>query len=358
MIKLFLLLASVITLSACGVQGSSGNHQEETLATNTETQKIRLIESVYPSYRHSIPQGGTLTIGYKPTGAVDSAKIWVANRLIATMDSTPTQVDYTVDREKVGKRGYTIEVFRSGESQRMPGQFTITAAKAPKRAVAKVVKTYHHDPKAYTQGLLYHNGKLYESTGQYGTSSLREVNISDGKVDKQIDLESKYFGEGLALLDGKLYQLTWMEQTCMVYDLKDFGPIKQFTYPGEGWGITTDGESLYVSNGSEKITRYNPETFKAQEVIEVYDNSGALVNINEMEWIDGKIWANIYTTDNIIIIDPHSGCVTTIIDCSALPRMIGNPQTADVLNGIAHDPATGRIWVTGKDWDKLFEIKI
>ena len=228
----------------------------------------------------------------------------------------------------------------------------------PFRYTYKLVKTFPHDTEAYTQGLFWHDGYLYEGTGQYGESELRKVDLQSGKVVQKISLARKYFGEGIVLLDGKIYQLTWLAGSAMVYDADTFRHIKSFLYDGEGWGITTDGKKLYMSNGTDEITVRDPDTFDIERTIRVTNGRNRVRNINELEWIDGEIWANLYTTEQVARIDPESGIVVGIIDFSGIqaPHEI-TPQD-DYFNGIAYDPATGNIYVTGKKWSKLYQVEV
>lgn len=241
------------------------------------------------------------------------------------------------------------------------GSATVAVVLEPKTVVPEIVAEYPHDTKAYTQGLLWADGGLYESTGEYGESSLRKVDLPTGKVERMVSLPERYFGEGLALVgDSLLYQLTWQEQRCFVYRKSDFRQVGVFSYSGEGWGLAPDvaGDSLYMSDGSSWIRVLDPEDFSQQRRFQVRDHKGPVLEINELEWIGDKLWANLYLTDRIAVIDPITGQVTHYIDCSALETRIAHRRGTDVFNGIAYDPATGRIFVTGKNWDKLFEIKV
>ena len=221
----------------------------------------------------------------------------------------------------------------------------------------RVVREYPHDRAAYTQGLFFQDGRLYESTGQFGQSSFREVELSSGKVLQKLSFNDKYFGEGSVMLDGKMYMLTWYNKVAFVYDAASLKYEKTYSYPREGWGLTTDGKSLIASDGSSKIYFLNKE-FRQEKVIEVKMNGRPLRYLNELEWIDGKIWANVYMTDMIVIINPRNGEVEATIDCSGLlPASLRTPDT-DVLNGIAYDKASDKIYITGKNWPKLFEIEL
>ncbi len=222
----------------------------------------------------------------------------------------------------------------------------------------RIVNTYPHDTGAYTQGLFFSDGSLWESTGEYGSSTMRRVDLETGRVMLQQTLADNFFGEGAALLGDKIYQLTWLNERAFVWDSATLKPVSQFTYRGQGWGLTTDGTRLYMSDGSANISILDPATFAVKGTFAVRHEGDLLQNINELEWIDGRLWANVYLTNQIVVIDPADGRVEAVIDLSGLTTHLEITSDTDVMNGIAHDPATGRIWVTGKRWNKLFEIEV
>ena len=238
------------------------------------------------------------------------------------------------------------------------GSFSIHASAEPTILNYKIVNTYSHDINAYTQGFEFYNGILLEGTGQYKESTLRKTDYKSGKVTEQIKLEDKYFGEGITVLKDKIYQLTWKEKTGFIYDAKTFKLEKTFSFETEGWGITNDGEKLYMSDGSEKIYILDPITLKVVDYISVYTAGSKIDAVNEMEWINGKIWANIYQKDVIAVIDPKTGAVENVINCVALKDKVTQHPELDAFNGIAYNPLTKTFFVTGKNWDKTFEIKI
>jgi glutaminyl-peptide cyclotransferase len=221
-----------------------------------------------------------------------------------------------------------------------------------------IINIFTHDSKAFTQGLIYHNGYLYESTGLKGKSSLRKVDIRSGRVLQEFKLEQKYFAEGITIHNNKIYQLTWKNKIAFVYDLVSFKLLKTFVYPWEGWGITSDGKNLFMSNGSEVIVCIDPEDFKVVRKINVHDGKITIGNINELEYIGGEIWANIFMEKIIVRISPITGDVIGWIDLSELYNLLPDNYRVDVLNGIAYDQEGDRIFVTGKFWPKLFEIKL
>jgi glutamine cyclotransferase len=219
----------------------------------------------------------------------------------------------------------------------------------------EVVASWPHDRNAFTQGLIWRDGTLYESTGLYGRSSLREVAPETGEVRRNVDVSPQYFAEGLTELDGKLYQLTWQHQKGFVYDFETFAPLGEFSYTGEGWGLTTDGHSLIMSDGTDTIRYLDPETFAVERTIRVSRDGAYVTRLNELEYIDGQIYANVWLTDYIARIDPFTGRVTAWIDMTGLlPPGSGN---VDVLNGIAYDMTGDRILVTGKLWPRIFEVR-
>lgn len=234
----------------------------------------------------------------------------------------------------------------------------------PKSYTYQIVNVYPHDPKAFTQGLVFHDGFLYEGTGGRKTddfrSSLRKVELKTGRVLQKVDLSGDYFGEGIAILDNKIFQLTWQENTAFVYDLQTFQLLKKFSYSGEGWGLTTDGKYLFMSDGTHVIRVVDPQNFETVKTIVVLDeNRKPIMRLNELEYIKGEIWANVWQTAQIVRIDPSNGKLLGRIDLSKLVNeIIKEDRNADVLNGIAYDPENDRIFITGKKWKKLFEIKV
>jgi glutamine cyclotransferase len=224
---------------------------------------------------------------------------------------------------------------------------------------ASVVKTYPHDPGAFTEGLFYLNGFLYESTGLEGKSDVRKVQLDTGKVLQRRPIDKKYFGEGIIAWKGKLVELTWQTQIGFTYDLATFKPKSQFHYEGEGWALTTDGKRIIMSDGTPQLRLLNPETLAETGRIDVTINGRPLPMINELEWVKGEIFANVWQTNYIVRIDPANGKVVGVIDLSPLvvqQQAKGHP--IDVLNGIAYDAAHDRLFVTGKLWSDLYEIKL
>ncbi len=237
-------------------------------------------------------------------------------------------------------------------------EITFKSDIAPQQMTYRIIARYNHDKQAYTQGLVYADNIFYESTGQWGLSSLRKVNPLTGEVLQIVRQDKEYFSEGIAVYNNKIVQLTYTNQIGFVYDKNSFSMIGKIYYKNrEGWGLTYDGKHIIMSDGSHKLFYMNPETFSEEKVVEVFNNVGAEIRINEMEYINGFIYANIYTSDRIIKIEPNTGRVIAEINMSGLLKAKDKHPEIDVLNGIAWDSKTDRIFVTGKNWPKLFEVK-
>lgn len=226
----------------------------------------------------------------------------------------------------------------------------------------RVVNSYPHDPNAFTQGLVWHEGMVYEGTGlsrEYGgVSTLRRVELETGEVQQMITLPDQYFGEGIVVWGETIIQLTWRNRVGFVYDRQSFELLREFSYPTEGWGITHDGERLIVSDGTNTLYFWDPETLLEIGRVSVYDLDRPVTRLNELEYINGEVWANVWLTDRIARIDPQSGRVTAWVDLSGLLDGVPLTRPADVLNGIMFDAANGRLFVTGKYWPLLFEIEV
>ena len=228
-----------------------------------------------------------------------------------------------------------------------------------------IIKVYPHDTSSYTEGLEWKNNSLYESGGNYGSSKLFQNNL-DGKVLNSVKLTKEYFGEGITILNNKIYQLTWNEHKVFVYDAATFKKVNELSWPYEGWGMTNDGKNIIISTGTSNLYFVNPENFKILNQVSVTDNYGPVSHVNELEYVDGFIYANVYETDDILKINPETGQVLGKLDCSGILQksgMIYNSQnypgsTGNVLNGIAYDSAKKTFFITGKMWPALFEIKL
>ncbi len=220
----------------------------------------------------------------------------------------------------------------------------------------RVIAQYPHDPEAFSQGLVIADGKLYEGTGQYGQSSLRQVELKTGRIERSVPLDRAYFGEGIAVVGDRIYQLTWKERLGIVYDRATFAPVNSFRYTGEGWGLTTDGTHLILSDGSANLRFLSLETFEVVRRVSVHSGFKPIDKLNELEYVDGEIYANIWYSDRIARISPKTGEVLGWLDLSALYPARKRPKE-HVLNGIAYDADARKLYVTGKNWPQLFEIE-
>lgn len=236
--------------------------------------------------------------------------------------------------------------------------YTLVSDIVPVKDTFDIIGTYPHDTMSFTQGLTCYKGWLYEGTGLKGRSVLMKVDLASGRRLQVHHLHKNFFGEGITLLHDKIYQITWKNHLGMIYDRGSLAYMRGFKYPWDGWGITTDGQQLFISTGSNRIYKVDPETFMAKDSIDVCDNNGVIRLLNELEMIDGDIYANILGSNNIVRIDPQTGKVKSILNLTGLRKELSTTQKRyPELNGIAHDPQSGRMFVTGKLWPKLFEIR-
>jgi glutamine cyclotransferase len=238
------------------------------------------------------------------------------------------------------------------------GENTAVITPSIPRYTYKIINSYPHDANAFTQGLVYEEGSFYEGTGLYGQSSLRRVDVTSGEVEQMINLDDQYFGEGIVVWQDRIIQLTWRENQGFVYDKASFELLQTFQYPTEGWGITHDGQKLIMSDGTATLYFWDLETLTEIGQLVVFDEFGPVTRLNELEYVAGEVWANVWQTDLIARIDLETGQVAGWIDLSGLLDTAVVTQPADVLNGIAYDPAAARLFVTGKLWPQVFEIEL
>jgi glutaminyl-peptide cyclotransferase len=234
----------------------------------------------------------------------------------------------------------------------------LTAADKTPEYGYTVVHVYPHDSTAFTQGLEYHGGFLYEGTGLNGRSSVRKVKLETGQVVERVEVDPFYFGEGITVLNQQIFELTWKTQTGFIYSLPTFRKTKTFNYPGEGWGLTNDGRNIYMSDGTDEIRVWDPVTLQEKRRIMVRDQNEPVMNLNELEWVRGEIYANVWLTEKVARISPMDGRVLGWIDLQGILPKDDQKKDTDIVNGIAYDSLGKRLFVTGKLWPKLFEIKV
>lgn len=259
-----------------------------------------------------------------------------------------------------GKQELSATVFYGETSETLVKNITLLSPVPPKLYTYTIINEYPHDRQAYTQGLEFYNGILYESTGRNGQSTLRKTDYTTGKVLKSIELDDRYFGEGLTVLRDTLYLLTWQSGKGFIYDPETLSMIRSFSYgkSKEGWGLCNDGKKLYKSDGTEKIWILNPETLAEEGYIQTVTHTSVSSKANELEYARGKIYANTYQKDGVMIINPENGIIEGVIDFRGLKARVTQHKDLDVLNGIAYNPETETFFITGKNWDKLFEVAL
>ena len=320
--------------------GENNTEQQTGLAININTKSLLL--------------GDTLNL------TITNPKDLSISEVSFALDGNPIIQNEVLNDVTLGENTLTATVKYDDQTETLSKKIKIYNNIIPAIYTYEIVNTYPHDMSSYTQGLEFFNGELYESTGQYKKSKLRKVNFETGEILKNIDLDDNFFGEGLTILNNKLYQLTWRAKRGFVYDVNTFERLNTFNYGNskEGWGICNDGKTLYKSDGTEKIWLLNTKNLSEQRHIEVYTEKGKIPSLNELEWINGKIFANIYQRNGVVIIDPSTGGVEGVVNFEPLKKLVTQHDELDVLNGIAYHPERETIFVTGKNWDKLFEVKI
>ncbi len=301
----------------------------------------------------------TVSIINKKNKTIESIDYYIDSEKII-MTGTPDEISVSLSKQKLGKRKLIAKITAEGTVYEASQNITLVSSELPKLYSYTILETYPHDIDAYTQGLEFRGDTLYESTGQYKESSLRKTDYKSGEVLQKIDLADHYFGEGLTFFNDKVYQLTWKEKTGFIYNANNLQKTGTFVYgkSKEGWGLCNNGEIIFKSDGTEKIWSLNSNTLAEESYIEIYTNTRKIKSVNELEWVDGKIYANVYQKDAIAIVNPLSGAVEGVINLKGLKDNVTQHEKLDVLNGIAYKGEKNILYITGKNWDKLFKIEV
>ncbi len=343
--KPLLLLILSFFIFSCG-SNSGKKSSYFSLKTDGNNDEFQLGESV------------KLDLENKKEREIDSVTYYFQQKNYQA--ETDFSLELSLENIKLGKHFIEAIIFSEGETDTTSKSIKIYNNTAPVSYSYKIVNEFPHDQNAYTQGLEFYKDTLYESTGQYGSSSLRKVVLETGQVLQKLNLTDNYFGEGLSILNDKIYQLTWNEGEGLIYHLEDFKQTATFSYnqSEEGWGLCNDGNQFYKSDGTEKIWTLNAESLAEEDFIQVVTHKSIVSKMNELEWIDGKIYANTYQKDGVAIINPNTGAIEGLIDFRGLRDKVTQHDKLDVLNGIAYNPDSDKLYVTGKNWDKIFEVEI
>ncbi|WP_304197846.1 glutaminyl-peptide cyclotransferase [Flavobacterium alvei] len=341
---LFIILLG-ITLSNCG---SKKNDVNSTFTFDDSKFKAKYVSEE------------SLELGVLNTNAkeVDSV-VFFNNDIKLGSKKELDKLVFNLKDQKLGYQNLKAVVYFDGESSEATTRIELVSNVTPTLLKYTIVNTYPHDTASFTEGLEFYKDTLYESTGLNGKSFLRKYDYKTGKIFKQVDLDAQYFGEGITFINGKIYQLTWQNKTGFIYNAQTLKLEKSFTYDQdiEGWGMTNDGKYIYQTDKTEKIWKMDPETQKMISYVNVYSGESKIPSINELVWINNTIYTNVWQKDAIAVVNPATGSVEGILDMSGLRKFVKNPE-AEVLNGIAYNPKTKTIFVTGKNWDKMFEITV
>ena len=352
---------SVVSTTSCNRGGTGANSKPEQQQQRQRPGKSK-INIVSPRNNERFVLGADVVLSVKAgdnTTVIDSLRWFVDGRLQAKISSVEPFTWNTTGQTTGTHRIEAVAHYAGGQRDMVSTGILLLADKPPVQYTYKVIKTYPHDKTAYTQGLLFDEGFFYESTGLEGESTLRKVVPATGDTIQVTKLPREIFAEGLALVDDKLIQITYKSQVAFVYSKSDFSLLNRINYPmREGWGLVYDGKHLIMTDGSANIYFLDKDYLTEVRRIEVCDDKGPVTQLNELEYINGELWANIYMTDNIVRINPSTGCVTGIINMKGLLNAADQHPDVNVLNGIAYDEKTGKIYVTGKNWPKLFEIQV
>jgi glutamine cyclotransferase len=320
--------------------------------------------TISPESGTAYKSGDAVSISvHNSSGSKPDSIVYLVDSVRIGSKKDSTAFSFKTDTMALGARLITAKMYQSGKAQDISTNIVLMAAKAPEELTYTVVKKYPHDTSSYTEGLLYQDGYLFESAGRYKVSTLRKVDLNTGKATQVAKVDGKYFGEGISIVGDKIVQLTYREKVGLVYDKNTFKLLNIFNnnVGVEGWGMCFDGKKLYMDDSTNRIFFLDKNTYRQTGFIDVYDDKGPIQQVNELEYIDGKLYANVYTTDNILVIDPKTGAVLQRVNMANLWPISQRPSGFDsedcVLNGIAWDAKGKRLFVTGKKWPYLYEVK-
>ncbi|MDT0607308.1 glutaminyl-peptide cyclotransferase [Croceitalea rosinachiae] len=344
--KVYVLLIAIVLVGACA-------------GTNDATQLFDIqLEGNKNKYKQNQSVG--IAIKNKKNKTIDAIEYRIDGKVLPKIDKK-----ITFDIQSLGSKKLIAKIDFDDTSVEISKNIKVLSSKAPEIYTYNIINTYPHDDKAYTQGLEFSGDTLYESTGKKGKSTLRKVDYKTGEVLDNIQLDNSVFGEGITLMNNKIYQLTWQSGIGYVYDQTSFDKIESFTYgkSKEGWGLGNDGEKIFKSDGTEKIWYLDPETLVETGYVEIVTNKSIFNRANELEYVDGKLYANVYGKESMMIIDATSGAIEGVINFGGLKKLVDKSvedwdEQNSVLNGVAYHPTKKTFFVTGKNWNKLFEVEI
>jgi len=344
--KVVTLIALVLIISSCGEKTNENNSLFSITISNAK--KIYTLDNIL-----------NLSIENKKNNTIDSVSYEINNKRIGSSEKNNSS-EISLKNQKLGQRSIVAKIYSDGTIFEASHKITIVATNTPVLYTYNIIESYPHDTHAYTQGLEFKGDTLIESTGQYKTSTLRKTNYKTGEIYKKVDIGNQYFGEGLTILNDKIYQLTWREKTGFIYDANTLTKKGTFIYgkSKEGWGLCNNGEVIFKSDGTQRIWQLNSNTLAEEDYIEIYTNTSKIKSVNELEWVEGKIYANIYLKDAIAIVNANTGAVEGVINLKGLKDKVTQHKSLDVLNGIAYKGEENILYITGKNWDKLFKIEI
>ncbi len=344
--KILAVTALIVFLTGCG-------------KTSETDKNLFSLEIKNPKKNYTPADVISFVVQNKKDADIDSVVYLINEKRLAVSKNISETIQELLN-QKLGNQTLTAKIYSDGDVFETSQNILILSGIKPKLYTYKILETYPHDINAYTQGLEFQNDTLYESTGMYGQSTLRKTNYKTGEVLKNIPLSKEYFAEGLTILNEKIYQLSWRENIGFIYNFNTLEQTGTFVYgkSKEGWGLCNNSETIFKSDGTEKIWSLNPNTLAETNHIEIYTNTSKIKSVNELEWVEDKIYANIFTQGSIAIINPANGAVEGVIDMTGLKDKVTQHPKLDVLNGIAYNGEPGILYITGKNWDKLFKVEI